>query len=265
MDNGTIEFYKNGESLGVAYDNLLLLNEVYPFLIVYKDVKMTANFGKTDFKYPIPNEFKPLDNSVDSDKKDIEILSNKDKVKVGEVFTTDVVINNQSDIYAEDFSITYEKNLFEYIGHEEVDGLKVIKSIEKDGLLRFIIASKGKTNVITGTNILVKLKFKAKNTGEGLVDSTNARISNIQKEWDIKNNECGEKKIVVEGISDINRTGEFTLLDLAIDAFYYSELVENTDTNKYDTDVVANGTIDDGDLILIVTEMLNNNNYSPNN
>jgi hypothetical protein len=81
----------------------------------------------------------------------------------------------------------------------------------------------------------------------------------------VKFGNCGEKTITVEGFLDVNRTGEFTLLDLGIDAWYYGDPASKTDSANYDADVITNGTIDDMDLSKIVDEMLTNNNYPANN
>ncbi len=109
----------------------------------------------------------------------------------------------------------------------------------------------------------MKLTFKAKATGEAKIDITNGRIAdNSTLEEDVKEEYCGEKIVqIVPFTSDINRSGEFTLLDLAIDAWYYGDAVADTDTTKYDADIVKNGTIDDDDLSEIVKQILGNINY----
>lgn len=51
MDIGTIEFYKNGVSQGIAFDNLLSLGEVFPTLsIIISGASASINFGAKPFK-----------------------------------------------------------------------------------------------------------------------------------------------------------------------------------------------------------------------
>ncbi|QUI25464.1 hypothetical protein HZI73_25595 [Vallitalea pronyensis] len=191
-------------------------------------------------------------------------LNSIDKIRVGEDVSVDVKLHNANNIYAEDVTVTYNQEIFEYTGHEEIEGLQVVKSINHEGTLRFIIASKGEDKSVDGSETIVTLKFKAKKVGEGKIDALKARIANIEAEWDLIEIDCGETSINVEGYLDVNRTGEFTLLDLAIDGFYYNKLVADTNTEKYDADVVVDGTINDDDLVAIVNEMLSNTHYEPN-
>ncbi|MBU5591005.1 Ig-like domain-containing protein [Clostridium sp. MSJ-4] len=197
----------------------------------------------------------------------ITVESEQSKLRVGQEFTTDIVLHNGINICAEDIKIDYNKDLFEYVGYDVINGLRVVKELKDSntGTLRFIIASLGKDNAINGDKIILKLKFKAKAVGTGKVDVVRARIAdNGTMEKDLLSENCGEKEFIVSTY-DVNRDGEFTLLDLGIDAWYYGYNAENTDTSKYDTDVVINGKVDDADLLEIVEQMIKNPNYEPNN
>lgn len=63
MDNGTIEFYKNGESQGIAYTNVLaLLGSVRPSAtrgISQGSSVITFSFVESEFKYDVPEGFLP--------------------------------------------------------------------------------------------------------------------------------------------------------------------------------------------------------------
>lgn len=80
---------------------------------------------------------------------------------------------------------------------------------------------------------------------------------------DIIGENCGEKTIAIvdSTIRDVDRSGEFTLLDLGICAWYFGDAVADTDATKYDADVVANGRIDDDDLTEVVNQILSNGDY----
>ncbi|ASA22786.1 hypothetical protein B9T62_19455 [Paenibacillus donghaensis] len=61
MDNGILEFWKNGVTQGVAFTDIKPLGTVYPSHTSGSDTtssSVTANFGATLFKYAIPNGFK---------------------------------------------------------------------------------------------------------------------------------------------------------------------------------------------------------------
>ena len=81
---------------------------------------------------------------------------------------------------------------------------------------------------------------------------------------DVTDKNCGEDIITVEGIKDVNRSGEYTLLDLGIDAGYYGVDASQTDSTKFDADQIMNGKIDDNDLASITQSILANTNYLPN-
>lgn len=55
-----------------------------------------------------------------------------------------------------------------------------------------------------------------------------------------------DKPVVVS--KDVNRDCKFSLIDLAIDGYYYGMRVDETDKTKYDADIIPNGKIDDADL-----------------
>lgn len=189
-----------------------------------------------------------------------------DKAKVGDEITADIVIHNANTICAEDIKITYDTNLLEYVSSVNADGMKIFKENDlTNGTRRYITASLGKSNAANGDKILLKLKFKAKAVGQAKIDIVKGRIAdNSTLEVDVLQENCGEKIVTIEAFKDINRSGEFTLLDLGIDAYYYGDPASTTDTTKYDADIVANGQIDDGDLQAIVEQMLSNTNYPAN-
>lgn len=190
-----------------------------------------------------------------------------DKATIGDEITADIVIHNANTICAEDIRITYDAARLEYIGSQATEGMKIYKEDNLDnGTNRYITASLGKDNAANGDKVLFQLKFRAKAIGEAKIDIVNGRIAdNATIEVDVSAEYCGEKTILIEGIKDINRTGEFTLLDLGIAAWYYGDPASSTDSSKYDVDVIADGNIDDNDLTEAVTKVLANSNYPGNN
>ncbi|WP_336761653.1 SPRY domain-containing protein [Paenibacillus sp. USHLN196] len=63
LDNGILEFWKNGVSLGVSHTDIKTFmgdNQVIPYIKASAiDQTVTFNFGATLFAYPIPNGYQP--------------------------------------------------------------------------------------------------------------------------------------------------------------------------------------------------------------
>ncbi|MEC0229308.1 fibronectin type III domain-containing protein [Paenibacillus alba] len=196
----------------------------------------------------------------------LKITIAEEKVKVGQEVIANVSLKNVSNIYAEDFSVGFDKNLFDYVGFEQVPGYKVYNTpvANQNGVVRFIVSSQGQQYGITGEKTFVKLKLKAKAPGTGKVDALKCRIADIDKEFDLTEQSCGEDSVVIEGFQDVNKSGEYTLVDLAIDAYYYGQLASNADPVKYNVNQAGDEYVADDDLVFIVNQMLANANYASN-
>jgi len=62
LDVGTLTYYVNGVSKGVAFNNISSLGEVFPVVSSGSSSgggTFTANFGATAFAHPIPNDYAP--------------------------------------------------------------------------------------------------------------------------------------------------------------------------------------------------------------
>lgn len=191
-------------------------------------------------------------------------LNSVSKVNIGDDIIVNASLHQVNDIYAEDITFTYDQTRLDYIGYEEVEGLTIVKEVANGNELRYIIASKGESHGIMDEDNILKLKFKAIAHGESKVQATGVRIANLEKEWDLEVANCGETTILVDSIADVDGSGGFTLLDLAIDSYYFNKLIEDTNTVKYNADIVMDGTINNDDLLAIVNEMLSNTDYTPN-
>lgn len=80
LDNGTIEFWKEGVSQGIAFTTVSSLGEVFPSVSSGSSSvgsTFTANFGASNFKYPIPNGYRSYDDSQSSLNKVIMKSNNK--------------------------------------------------------------------------------------------------------------------------------------------------------------------------------------------
>lgn len=184
---------------------------------------------------------------------------------VSNTVTTSLFIDNIDEIAAEDVYIKYDTERLEFAGFEEVDGIKLVYSKENAGVIRVIVASKGEANIAHGKKTLLKLKFKAINKGEALVDVTKGRISDgIEMEENVPEEKCGYCIININPSlipDDVNHSGEFTLLDLAIDGRHLGKEPASEELLEYNTDIVVNGAIDEDDLLQIGQYILENPNY----
>ncbi len=199
----------------------------------------------------------------------LEIEPEKDEIYLNEQVTADLTIDNINEIAAEDIKVKYDNEKLNFLGFNEIDGIKLVKSIENnsDGELRLILASQGEANIINSKKSLVQLNFEGIQTGQALVDITNGRISDgIEMEKGLEDEECGQAFILIKeaNLTDVNNSGEFTLLDLGIDARHLGKDPSLDELSKYNTDISVNNAIDDDDLLEIGRLMLENINYQPN-
>jgi SPRY domain/F5/8 type C domain len=84
LDNGTIEFWKNGVSQGVAFANVRSLGDVYPAVTSGSSTVggiFTANFGASPFVYNIPKGYYSYDGSQYGAINKILILSSDGEYK----------------------------------------------------------------------------------------------------------------------------------------------------------------------------------------
>ncbi|WXR62114.1 hypothetical protein WG909_02490 [Peptostreptococcaceae bacterium AGR-M142] len=199
----------------------------------------------------------------------LDVEPQEEKIGLDEEVVADLTIDNIEKIAAEDIRIKFDSARLEYLGYEEVEGIKLIKDIQNHDELRVILASQGEANIINDKKVLLKLKFRGTMTGKALVKVIKGRVTDgIEMERDLEDSDCGRGAILIEEAEifiDVNNSGEFTLLDLGIDARHFGKDPSSQELEIYNTDVVEDGAIDDADLLEIGNQMLQNGNYIPNN
>lgn len=269
IDNKIIETFKPGTTglNSISYEKLGLTYGEHSVEISYDNSYLEKRIGIDAIDIDEKGEIKPYNEEIlTTTAASLDMKASKDKVRVGEVFTVDAMLKNVSNVYATDFKVNYNNTLFEFAGYEEIPGYKVYnKPVDDNGNIRFIVASQGKTFPMNNEVNVVKLKFRAKSPGLGKVDALKGRLADTEKEFDLDELNCLEDEILVEAAKDVNRTGEYTLLDLSIDAYYFGMDSKDTDKTKHDADQDLNEKVDDVDLTIIVNQILENKNYKPNN
>jgi beta-glucosidase len=87
------------------------------------------------------------------------------------------------NISAQDISVSYDNNHFDFVGAESARADTVLLETANDvtnGAIRFIMASTGVENAITGDADVLNLTFNPKTTGPGVIAVTNADVSDTQ-------------------------------------------------------------------------------------
>ncbi|WP_051542238.1 cohesin domain-containing protein [Clostridium lundense] len=256
------------ENLGVYLNNMLVYENInlYPaehFVEVYCDDYKQLRICAIDVDDN--GEIKPYNEVPETQYTVLNIEPEKNKIHLNEIVTASLTIDNIKDIAAEDVRIKYDNTRLQFLDVDEVEGIKLVKQPDSQpGELRFIVASKGEKNIVNAKKALLKLKFKGITKGEALVDVTKGRVSDgIEMEKDLTDEQCGQATIFIDenAIKDVNNSGEFTLLDLAIDARHMGKDPKSAELAKYNTDIVPNKAIDDADLLEIGKLMLENPNY----
>ena len=259
--NLNVNFYDSNDNLIGTANTLKYSEELV--------LTSATNVSKISFSTPSNNTYVfEFDINTTSTAPQLEPTLNvviaEESVNVGQEITADIVLEDVANIYAEDFSINYDNNLFDYLGFEEVTGHAVYNQpVDDDGNIRFIVASQGAAYGITGEKTFIKLKFKAKAIGVATVDAVKCRIADTESEYDLVGSACGQDSVIISN-QDVNRSGEYTLLDLAIAGFYYGFLASDANPEVYSLEQAGDEIVDDVDLNFIVTQMLLNSNYLPN-
>lgn len=199
----------------------------------------------------------------------LDIVPEHKKINVKQKIVTDLVIDYVTEIAAEDITIEYDEDKLKFLGYKETSGIKLVKSIEEtdNGKLRLILASKGESNIVNDKKVLLQLEFKGIQSGEALIDVTKGRVTDgISMEKNLQDISCGATKITIAtAAEDVNKDGEFTLLDLGIEARHFKKDPNAAELKDYNTDIVVNGAIDEVDLVEVAKYMLGNANYFLNN
>ncbi|WP_152395201.1 polysaccharide lyase family 8 super-sandwich domain-containing protein [Paenibacillus guangzhouensis] len=169
-------------------------------------------------------------------------------------------------VFAQDIRLSYDASRFEFVeGKAEREGLQVLKTSHPEpGQLRFILASAGESNAVTGDVSLLKLIFRAKQvtstaTGQMRVesailgDANGVETTAAQASAAIQVTPAGP--VIPE---DVNGDGVVRIGDLAIVAANYgtSESDAGWSLAKR-ADVNGDGKVDINDLAMVARKILN--------
>ncbi|MCR8844219.1 cohesin domain-containing protein [Paenibacillus sp. SC116] len=201
---------------------------------------------------PQQSTLKPYNPNISTPK--LSVTSVTYSVYLNETFDVQLRLDNVNNIYAEDFSIEYDKSRFQFVSAVADSKLTIVHQENAD-TLRFITASKGRYNGINGSSLLVNLKFKAIGVGNGKVDAIKAKIAdNGKTETTLAPENIGERTF------QVLPSTEYSLKHLGEVAFFYKEDKTNL-SNNLRSILGDRGPVEDVDLTHIVKIVLANPQY----
>lgn len=171
-------------------------------------------------------------------------------------------------VLAQDIYVSYDVERFEFLSATAAnEGLQLLETEQKSpGSLRFILASTGVDNAVTGDAQVLEMAFKAKETAltaTGSISITSAILGDAEGNETDAGTAAIEIEIVAESttppliIEDVNGDGKISIGDLAIIALHYGKDIASPDWEQAKlADVVKDGVIDIKDLAAVATKIL---------
>lgn len=131
----------------------------------------------------------------------LNIEPEKSNINLNETVSANLIIDNVTEIAAEDVKIKYDNTKLQFLGYEQVDGIMLAKTSSANNELRFVLASKGVANVVNSKKSLLKLNFKGIAAGDASIDVTSGMISDgISMKKTLADEECGQANIKITDI-----------------------------------------------------------------
>lgn len=187
----------------------------------------------------------------------LDVESSGYEVAGGETFQVNVKLSGATNIFAEDITVSYDKEMFELVGSTVSDtaAYKIYyTNISTTGSATFIVASTNKNYGITGDANILSLTFKSRGkAGKSDIKVASGLVANNNGN-EIEPSLLGKTYTVLKGYIDVNGDDEFTLGDLAIASYYVNE--PSISWGIYTPDIDNDGSVADHDLELIVAELM---------
>ncbi|WXR62111.1 cohesin domain-containing protein [Peptostreptococcaceae bacterium AGR-M142] len=246
---------------GLAYEKMNLENKIHKVTITPLD-DIGEKWGGM-YSYKIAGfETTNRDWSVYQMDKVLDIDLDREKIKIDDEITTNLIVDNVKKITAEDIRIKYSSSKLEFLGYKEVEGIKLVKSIKNGNEIRVVLSSKGEANIINDREILLKLRFKGIDKGDALIKVSKGRVTDgIELEKELEEGQCGKVRIKIkEKKMDVDGNNRFTLVDLGIEGRGFNKDPNSPELSGYNTDIVEDGVIDELDLLEIGRKVLESQN-----
>ncbi|NOV03945.1 Ig-like domain-containing protein [Paenibacillus planticolens] len=189
-------------------------------------------------------------------------LSSSSSVYTGNEFVVRLGLSSvTSQVYAQDLIMNYDASLLDFVSVKSVkEKVSLIDTKKTAGQLRFILASEGAGNAVSGDAQLLEVTFRAKSVSQSasaaiavasaiLADGagveTSATVSSVGV------------NITVGIPGDINHDGKVSIGDLAFAAAHYGKTTSSADWQEVKAaDINGDGIIDIIDLAAIAAKIL---------
>ena len=174
----------------------------------------------------------------------------------GETFTLDIDARNVSNLMGWQFDVVFDSNILEAVDVSEGDFLKTGAATffqggsidNSSGQITGLTAARLSTQGVSGTGTLLKVRFKAKVSGES--DVTLRNLQFVSLGGDTIDATAHGIRITVEGglaMGDVNRDGVVTIVDLVIVAQQLNQRV----SADAPADVNGDGVVNIVDMIIV--------------
>lgn len=218
----TLEFYDSSDLL--IHSTTHNVNYYEEYQLGLKDVRKIKIINSHSY-YTTELRELYLYGRVNESEVSLNINSESNVAFANDVFNVYVDINGAKDIYAEDFTVSYDTSFVEFVNAKVVDTnntalyyseARTGSAIRTEGAIRLITSGKDSPYAINGQKKLIKLKFRAKNThGETFLRLSSGLVANGSG-IEIKPTLNDMIFTVCSIQGDVNQDGIITLADLAL-------------------------------------------------
>ncbi|WP_152391660.1 cohesin domain-containing protein [Paenibacillus guangzhouensis] len=174
--------------------------------------------------------------------------------------------NVTNSVYAQDIAVQYDPAAFDFVSALPAkDTLSIVeKKNDGAGHLRLIVASQGATNGVSGTQPVIQLVFKAKDTTVTKQVTFTVQQATLANEEGMELSAAASTLLaqvipqIVGKPGDMNNDGKYSIGDLAIIAANYGKTSASPDWSKIAIgDIDHNNVIDIDDLAWVANKILN--------
>jgi hypothetical protein len=177
-------------------------------------------------------------------------LTGPASVGEGEAFSLTYGLTGVQDISTEDITVSYDKNLFDYVSTESIRQGAVVNYSNNDagaGTININIDSSGEGNIISGDADILEITFNSKMTGSGNISISNASLFNSSEGKSLAESAAVSVEVTASGVD------KSALSDaIASAGSVYDNAVEGYSTGQFPagTKNALHNAIEDAETVL---------------